>query len=53
MLPNEDGVVLSGRETPEQPQLYFIGFNDLAGRLAEMNKESAAILADLRAKSYI
>eukprot|EP00043_Microstomoeca_roanoka_P005957 m.59112 g.59112 ORF g.59112 m.59112 type:complete len:431 (+) comp13206_c0_seq2:196-1488(+) len=52
-LANLDGVITSGEEVPHRPRLYFLGFDDYLGRLAEINMESADILRDIRKKQYV
>jgi hypothetical protein len=50
---NEDGVVPSGFESPTQPQLYLLGFEDFGGRLAEINTETMTVLEDMKEKKYV
>ncbi|EDQ84828.1 uncharacterized protein MONBRDRAFT_29851 [Monosiga brevicollis MX1] len=52
-LLDEHGVIHSGVECAVQPRLYFVGFDDYIGRLAEMNLETQFILGDLKAKHYV
>lgn len=52
-LPNKHNVVESGKEVEHQKRLYFVGFNDYLGRLAEINLETEAITEDIKEKAYV